>query len=178
MKEVLSERFKQHLMREGDGDPFSFLGMHETDDKKGVFVRVCYPGADKIFVLSADGRKELAVMDKIHPYGLFQATFTGKTFFKYKLRICFLGGRYYEAFDPEYNEDLYPDFTNFIDTYYPDFDDRTQEMFEDALGEAGYGYDAGNPTFDPDDIDWDKVEKLQSWKDFDKLNQLNYLILN
>lgn len=85
---------------------------------------------------------------------------------------------YYEAFDPEYNEDLYPDFTQFIDAYYPDFDDRTQEMFEDVLGEAGYGYDAGNPTFDPDDIDWDKVEKLQSWKNFDKLNQLNYYRTN
>jgi len=100
MKEILSEKFKQHLMREGDGDPFSFLGMHETDDKKGVFIRVCYPGADKIFVLSADGKKELAVMDKIHPYGLFQARFSDSSFFKYKLRICFLGGRYYEAFDP------------------------------------------------------------------------------
>lgn len=85
---------------------------------------------------------------------------------------------YYEAFDPEYNEDLYPDFTQFIDTYYPDFDDRTQEMFEDALGEAGYGYDAGNPTFDPNEIDWDKVEELQSWKDFDRLNKLNYYRTN
>ena len=100
MKEKLTERFKQHLMREGDGDPFGLLGMHETDDGKGVYVRVCYPGADKIFVLSADGKKELAVMDKVHPYGLFQASFPNSSFFKYKLRICFLGGRYYEALDP------------------------------------------------------------------------------
>lgn len=83
---------------------------------------------------------------------------------------------YYEAYDPEYNENLYEDFTDFIDTYYPDFDDRTQEMFEDSLLDGGYDIDDAN--FDPDNIDFDKMNQLDSYKRFKELNNLNYYRTN
>ena len=56
MKEYLSESFKHSLMTNGYGDPFSVLGMHKSD-KGGLFVRVCYPGADKIEVILMMKRK-------------------------------------------------------------------------------------------------------------------------
>ena len=100
MKEHLSESFKHAFMTDGYGDPFSILGMHKSD-KGGLFIRVCYPGADKIEVISTDEKQTFGVMDKIHPYGLFQLSLAEeKNFFAYKLHVYFLDGRNYISEDP------------------------------------------------------------------------------
>ena len=88
------------MMTCGYGDPFTILGMHPSDSS-GLFIRVCYPGADKIEVLSYEEEETLATMNRIHEYGLFQANFPEKKeFFKYKLRVYFTGGHSYVTEDP------------------------------------------------------------------------------
>ena len=110
MKEVLSESFKHTLMTQGYGDPFSVLGMHKSD-KGGLFIRVCYPNADRIEVISFDESQVLGAMDKIHPFGLFQRNFpAAKNFFPYKLRIYFGDGRSYVSEDPYRFEPVLSDF--------------------------------------------------------------------
>ena len=87
------------IMTCGYGDPFTILGMHPSD-VSGLFIRVCYPGAEKIEVLSYE-EEPLAMMNRIHEYGLFQANFPEKKeFFKYKLRVYFTGGHSYVTEDP------------------------------------------------------------------------------
>lgn len=88
---------------------------------------------------------------------------------------------YYETFDPEYNEDLYPDFTDFMNTYYPDFDDKLREeeirAYED---DSGLEYDGfmDNDRIDTDGEIWDKMRRLSSirnLRDTGKLIPADYL---
>ncbi len=110
MKENLSASFKHILMSEGYGDPFSVLGIHKSDNG-GLFIRVCYAGADKIEVISYDETKVLGVMDKIHSYGLFQLNLPEeKEFFAYKLHVYFLDGRNYIMEDAYRFEPVLSDF--------------------------------------------------------------------
>lgn len=100
MKDNLSPSFMHQMMTCGYGDPFTVLGMHPSD-QSGLFIRVCYPGAEKIDVLSYEDEETLATMGRIHEYGLFQANFPQATeFFKYKLRVYFTGGHSYVTEDP------------------------------------------------------------------------------
>lgn len=100
MKENLSASFKHSLMTFGYSDPFSVLGMHRSDNG-GLFIRVCYPNAERIEVLSSDAQNVIGQMDKIHSAGLFQLNLPEKKeFFDYKLRIFFADGRNYVAYDP------------------------------------------------------------------------------
>lgn len=50
-------------------DPFSKLGLHQTD--AGPVVRVLLPGASGVQVLERDSGKALGALTKIHPAGLF-----------------------------------------------------------------------------------------------------------
>ena len=110
MKDNLSPSFMHQMMTCGYGDPFTILGMHPSD-VSGVFIRVCYPGADKIEVLSYEEEETLATMNRIHEYGLFQANFPNiKEFFKYKLRIFFTGGHSYVTEDPYRFQPILTDF--------------------------------------------------------------------
>lgn len=84
---------------------------------------------------------------------------------------------YYEAFDPEYNEDLYPDFTQFIDTYYPDFDDDVQDAYYDMLNAYMDKYPKETNKY-PDTPDFDKLEIMPEYKKFNRLNNLNYYRTN
>ncbi|MBO5997389.1 MAG: 1,4-alpha-glucan branching protein GlgB [Alphaproteobacteria bacterium] len=128
MKENLSESFKHSLMTNGYGDPFSILGMHKSD-KGGLFVRVCYPGADKIEVISYDEKKVLGVMDKIHSYGLFQLNLPDEVnFFPYKLHVYFLDGRNYISEDPYRFEPVLSDFDLYL------LNEGTHKNLYDKLG--------------------------------------------
>lgn len=110
MKDNLSPSFMHQMMTCGYGDPFTILGMHPSD-VSGVFIRVCYPGAEKIEVLSYEEEETLATMNRIHEYGLFQANFPNiKEFFKYKLRIFFTGGHSYVTEDPYRFQPILTDF--------------------------------------------------------------------
>lgn len=76
---------------------------------------------------------------------------------------------YYETFDPEINEDLREDFSNFMNDYYSDFDDKYQSAYDNAVRQLGYDYipnidhlgeeDFSNPAFD----------------EFDRLDRINHL---
>ena len=110
MKDNLSPSFMHQMMTCGYGDPFTILGMHPSD-VSGLFIRVCYPGAEKIEVLSYEEEETLATMNRIHEYGLFQANFSNiKEFFKYKLRIFFTGGHSYVTEDPYRFQPILTDF--------------------------------------------------------------------
>ncbi len=110
MKDNLSPSFMHQMMTCGYGDPFTILGMHPSD-VSGLFIRVCYPGAEKIEVLSYEEEETLATMNRIHEYGLFQANFPNiKEFFKYKLRIFFTGGHSYVTEDPYRFQPILTDF--------------------------------------------------------------------
>ncbi|MBP5534896.1 MAG: 1,4-alpha-glucan branching protein GlgB [Alphaproteobacteria bacterium] len=128
MKEHLSESFKHSLMTNGYGDPFSVLGMHKSDNG-GLFVRVCYPGADKIEVISYDEKTVFGVMEKIHSYGLFQLNLPDATnFFAYKLHIYFLDGRNYISEDPYRFEPVLSDFDLYL------LNEGTHKNLYDKLG--------------------------------------------
>ncbi len=50
-------------------DPFSKLGLHQTDS--GYVVRVLLPGASGVQVLARDSSEPLAELTQVHPAGLF-----------------------------------------------------------------------------------------------------------
>jgi 1,4-alpha-glucan branching enzyme len=50
------------------GDPFSFLGMHQSEG--GTVVRAFLPGASTVEVISRDG-DAIGILERIHPDGLF-----------------------------------------------------------------------------------------------------------
>ena len=100
MEKELSTSFKQSLMTGGCGDPFSVLGIHPSDSG-GHFIRVCYPKAKQVDVISLDETAEIGTMEKIHPFGLFQLDLPDvQEIFAYKLRIHFEDGRTYIPHDP------------------------------------------------------------------------------
>lgn len=87
----LSQHFMNHMMTHGHGDPFTVLGMHFADEG-GIFIRVCFPEAEHIDIVTPDGKK-ICTMNKIHDKGLFQADFPDKKkFFAYRLLIHFYNG--------------------------------------------------------------------------------------
>lgn len=89
MKTDLTPSIMQQIMTAGVPNIFDVLGMHEGD-KGGLFIRVCYPQAARVFVLSYDEKETLGEMKRVHEYGLFQLNFPDKkVFFKYKLKVEF-----------------------------------------------------------------------------------------
>lgn len=100
MKQELGTSFKHSLMTSGFGDPFSVLGIHPSDEG-GHFIRVCYPNAKQVEVISLDEQKTIGVMEKIHPFGLFQLNLPDvQEIFAYKLRVFFDDGHNYVTHDP------------------------------------------------------------------------------
>ncbi len=99
MKSKLSPQYMHHMMTYGISNPFDVLGMHKSD-KGGLFIRVCYPQAKDIFVVSENEETVIGKMHRIHDYGLFQLDLPDeKDFFKYKLRIVFWNGSSYTTYD-------------------------------------------------------------------------------
>ncbi len=100
MKSTLSFQFMNQVMMHGLSNPFDILGMHINDDE-GLFIRVSYPQALSVTVLSYDEKETIGVMNRIHNSGLFQLNLsTRKNFFKYKLKFEFANGSFYIAEDP------------------------------------------------------------------------------
>ena len=67
-------------------DPFSFLGMHKT--ATGLCVRAMLPQAQEMAVVDAGTGEVAAIGARVHPEGLFVATFgTRKEPFRYRLRV-------------------------------------------------------------------------------------------
>ena len=77
------------------GDPFSFLGMHESAE--GPVVRTFLPGASTVEVVSRDG-EAIGVLERIHPEGLFAGPVSRDV--PYRLRVAWEGGGEAELEDP------------------------------------------------------------------------------
>ncbi len=77
-------------------DPFALLGPHRADP--GIVIRTYQPSADTVSVLR-DGDE--AAMARVHPSGIFEATFgDARDVFDYRLRIRYPGGYAIETDDP------------------------------------------------------------------------------
>lgn len=67
-------------------DPFSVLGMHETDN--GIEVRALYPDASRIIVLENEGNNIVCELDRIDQRGFFAGVIPNiRHFFAYKLQV-------------------------------------------------------------------------------------------
>ncbi|NBC32887.1 MAG: 1,4-alpha-glucan branching protein GlgB [Alphaproteobacteria bacterium] len=80
------------------GDPFDFLGMHETGGE--LVVRTFQPQADSVAVIRAEDGTEVAALPRIHKEGVFAGP-VGKAGrpFAYRLRVS-TGGRTRDIADP------------------------------------------------------------------------------
>jgi 1,4-alpha-glucan branching enzyme len=77
------------------GDPFSFLGMHESAE--GPVVRAFLPGASTVEVVSRDG-EAIGILERLHPEGLFAGPVRRSA--PYRLRVVWEGGGEAEVEDP------------------------------------------------------------------------------
>ncbi|HTV90445.1 MAG TPA: 1,4-alpha-glucan branching protein GlgB [Stellaceae bacterium] len=81
------------------GDPFAFLGMHETAG--GLYVRAFLPEAETMAVVESAGSEVVAEAERIHPAGLFAASMPERRQpFRYRLRVEWGGHR--QEFDDVY----------------------------------------------------------------------------
>ncbi|HSK99623.1 MAG TPA: 1,4-alpha-glucan branching protein GlgB [Rubrobacteraceae bacterium] len=76
-------------------DPFSFLGLHATED--GLAVRTFLPGASAVEVVSSTGAP-LGELECVHPEGLFAGPVAERV--PYRLRVAWEGGGEAEIEDP------------------------------------------------------------------------------
>ena len=80
------------------GDPFSVLGMHESPDGKGLFIRTMQPQAKAVEVFK--NKKSLGKMTRILG-GIFQLDLPKeKDFFTYTFEITLSDDSVYETDDP------------------------------------------------------------------------------
>ena len=79
------------------GDPFAFLGMHQT--ASGVCVRAMLPAAEEMAVIDSATGKVAAKGVRVHRDGFFVAAITDrKETFRYRLQIS-SGGVQHEFYD-------------------------------------------------------------------------------
>jgi 1,4-alpha-glucan branching enzyme len=76
-------------------DPFSFLGMHRSED--GFVVRAFLPGASAVEVVSDSG-DVLGALDPVHPGGIFAGPVARMV--PYRLRVAWEGDGEAEIEDP------------------------------------------------------------------------------
>ena len=68
------------------GDPFAFLGMHETSG--GLYVRAFLPDAESVAVIESASGEVVACGERIHPAGLYAAAMPDRREpFRYRLRV-------------------------------------------------------------------------------------------
>jgi 1,4-alpha-glucan branching enzyme len=77
------------------GDPFSFLGMHQSEG--GTVVRVFLPGARAVEIVSREG-VAIGTLERIHPDGLFAGPVRQSV--PYRLRVAWEDGVEAEVEDP------------------------------------------------------------------------------
>jgi 1,4-alpha-glucan branching enzyme len=76
------------IVQAESGDPFAFLGMHET--KNGLSVRAMLPGAERLQVIDGAGAASVGEAERVHPAGLFVAAVGGRRErFPYRLRALY-----------------------------------------------------------------------------------------
>jgi 1,4-alpha-glucan branching enzyme len=81
------------------GDPFAFLGIHETED--GLVMRAMLPGAETVDVIDAKTGALASAAERVHPDGVFVARLAGrKERFPYRLRAGW--GEHIHEFDDAY----------------------------------------------------------------------------
>src|SRR3954451_12571040 len=81
------------------GDPFAFLGMHNTS--VGLYVRAMLPDAEAMSVWDEASGTVVAHSERIHPGGVFVASMPDRNEpFRYRLRA--LWGGYWHEFDGAY----------------------------------------------------------------------------
>jgi len=80
-----------------DGDPFSFLGMHE--DSGCLLVRVFLPQASRVAVLRARDGECVGVLQHLDKAGLFAGIVEGRERYDYQLRAT-IGGDDVTLVDP------------------------------------------------------------------------------
>ena len=125
---VASEQPFQQLVRGEHGDPFAILGPHRIEGDTGRLVRVFAPDAAQIEVL-ADPSGPAVPMRRIHPEGLFQASFPQRgEAFPYRLRIVDKGGQIREVEDPY----AFPSFLTEFDLHL--IGEGTHQRVYDKLG--------------------------------------------
>ena len=67
-------------------DPFSVLGMHETD--KGIEIRALLPDADHVFVIDKESQREICELKRLDERGFFAAVIADtRSFFVYQLKV-------------------------------------------------------------------------------------------
>jgi len=95
-----------------EDDPFRILGLHPLEQKRGMVLRAFIPRATEAWVSLERGKNGIKPMQKIHPQGLFQATFERAVeFFPYKI-----GFRDGAGFSQE-TDDPYAFFPNHLSDY-------------------------------------------------------------
>jgi 1,4-alpha-glucan branching enzyme len=81
------------------GDPFAFLGMHETEG--GLVVRAMLPGAQSVAIVDAASGEAVAAAERVHSDGFFVAHIAGRTEqFLYRLQVDWDGAT--QEFDDAY----------------------------------------------------------------------------
>ncbi|HEY5996393.1 MAG TPA: hypothetical protein VIU29_05190, partial [Candidatus Deferrimicrobiaceae bacterium] len=101
MKTTLPARDIELLAEARHWDPFSVLGPHPADGR-GVAIRVIYPPAAHVHVLTGSGGKTVrTAMTRIHPCGIFEAVVPGAAGpLRYRLEITNPDGHCWEQDDP------------------------------------------------------------------------------
>jgi len=73
----------------GDGDPFSFLGMHESGG--GLVVRVFLPRASRVAVLRSRDGECVGILNRVIEAGLFAGSVSGEKRYDYRLQAVIDG---------------------------------------------------------------------------------------
>lgn len=110
------------------GDIFSVLGMHQTEDGKGLLARVFMPDADEVLVIDNKTGKKVAVLETVNHCGLFEGKLgRRRKRFDYRLRVID-GEQTHELIDPY----SYPSLLDEQDIYL--FCEGTHERAFDWMG--------------------------------------------
>jgi 1,4-alpha-glucan branching enzyme len=79
-----TEQRIERIVQGADGDPFSFLGIHRSDD--GVVVRAFRPRAERLYAVDARSGQIALALERIHPAGFFSGELARAEPFPYRLR--------------------------------------------------------------------------------------------
>ncbi|BFM51259.1 1,4-alpha-glucan branching protein GlgB [Marinomonas sp. THO17] len=90
----------QDLLNARCSDPFAFLGLHQDPVTKELTLTTWQPLAEEIEVIAIDEEVSLGQLSKIHPAGLFRASWPkGHDGFHYRLRIQYQDGNCHTLVD-------------------------------------------------------------------------------
>lgn len=86
MQQLVSSAVIEAFFQGTHADPFSVLGMHESD--KGIEVRVLLPDASRVVVISCENGTEIAELDCVDERGFFAGVMPQtRSFFAYQLKV-------------------------------------------------------------------------------------------